>query len=54
MLDVNWLFLNAPHNLTRKYAICFASLMKSCHSNKKTLFGNSHVADAVITLDVTW
>ena len=28
--------------------------MKSCHSNKKTLFGNSQVADAFITLNVTW
>ena len=54
MPDVNWLFLNAPHNLNLKYAICLASLMKSCHSNKKNFFGNGHVADDVITLDVTW
>ena len=26
----------------------------TCHTNKKTLFGNSHVTDDVITLDETW
>ena len=28
--------LNAPHNQNLKYAICFNSIMKSCHSNKKS------------------
>ena len=28
--------------------------MKFSHSNKKTLFGNSHVNDDAITLDVSW
>ena len=32
----------------------FNSLMKPCHSNKKTQFGNSHVTDNVLTLDVSW
>ena len=54
MPDINWLFLNVPHNLNLKYAIFLNSLMKSCHSNKKTYFGNSHVTDDLITLDVTW
>ena len=28
--------------------------MKSSHSNRKSLFGNNHVTDDVIILDVTW
>ena len=32
----------------------FNSLMKSFHSDKKKLFGNSHVTDDGITLDATW
>ena len=54
MLDVNWLFLNAPQNSNSNMLFVFNLLRKSCHSNKKTLFGNSHMADDVITLDMTW
>ena len=44
-----------PHTTkTSNMLFVFNSLMKSCHSNQKTLFGNSHVTDDVITLDVTW
>ena len=32
----------------------FNSMMKSCHSNKKTVFGTGHVTYDVIIPDVTW
>ena len=34
--------------------LVFNSLMKSRHSNKKAWFGDSHVIDDIIILDVTW
>ena len=44
-----------PHTTkTSNMLFVFNSIMKSSHSNKKTLFGNSHVTDDVITLGVTW
>ena len=39
---------------TSNMLFVFNPIMKSCHSNKKTYLGNSHVTDDVITLDVTW
>ena len=47
-------FWMAHTTKTSNMLFVFNSLMKSCHSNKKTWFGNSHVTDDVITLDVTW
>ena len=41
-------------NENRALPIVLNSLIKSCHSNKKSKFGKSHVTDDVITLDVTW
>ena len=43
-----------PHTTkTSNMLFVFISLMKSCHSSKKTYFGNSQVTDDIITLDVT-
>ena len=44
-----------PHaTKTSNMLFVFNPIMKSSHSNKKTLFVNNHVTDDVITLAVTW
>ena len=48
------IIFRCPTQLKPQICYFFNSLMKSCHSNKKTYFGNSHVTDDLITLDVTW
>ena len=44
-----------PHTTkTSNMLFVFNPIMKSCHSNKKSKFENSHVIDDVITLHMTW
>ena len=44
-----------PHTTkTSNMLFVFNPIMKSCHSNKKSKFENSHVIDDVITLYMTW
>ena len=44
-----------PHTTkTSNMLFAFNPIMKSCHSNRKSKFENSHVTDDIITLYVTW
>ena len=54
MTDVNWLFLDAPHNQNLKYAICFQPNDEILSQEQKNLIPKSHLTDDVITIDVTW
>ena len=48
MTDVNWLFLDAPHNQNLKYAICFQPNDEILSQEQKNLIPKSHLTDDVM------